>query len=357
MAYTQDQIAALNFGYLNGSDLLQFCPPELLIQKYSTSPFLFQAGCNQAYSYVKAKLCNRYDLNSVLSNSNQSFKKQSANFTAVIAAGTYVSRISFNSQEETFNESLLGITPLPPEIYLTAVSPIVKVGTTLGGEEICSESAINKNLVKFINKYFANQTTLYFTITSNQLDVDITATTGVTMPSISPLALMGKTGAFSIVIPANTYFYQLFGNIVLSTPSITIGTTPGGNEILHTTLISTSALIPLTHYFANSTTLYFNVTGGTADLKLDLGHQFIAPQPQVYTIKDETLTRILAICAIESILGSAAATNKMMQGLYEKNEQMIHEIQNEQMGLPLPSQQESLTATPKIVNSSFKLIG
>jgi hypothetical protein len=68
-------IASINFGYLNGSDLLQYCPDQHLIKAYDQDPNKFQTGVNAAYAYVKAKLVNRYDINQVISNANQQFQR------------------------------------------------------------------------------------------------------------------------------------------------------------------------------------------------------------------------------------------------------------------------------------------
>jgi len=97
MIVTRDQLAVMNFGYLSGLDLLQWCPEQLLIKQYALNPSFLQNGCNQAYADLKSRLCNRYDLNSVLSNANQVLKKQTGNVQVTISAGTYVSRISFSS--------------------------------------------------------------------------------------------------------------------------------------------------------------------------------------------------------------------------------------------------------------------
>ena len=357
MIVSRDQIAALNFGYLNGSDLLQFCPDQMLIKAYAVDPNKFQTGCNQAYSYVKAKLCNRYDINSVLSNANQLFLRQSQSFTVSIAPGTYISRIDFESYTPRFNSAPL--TGYPSGIFPIAdVYPVVNIGTTLGGDEIMKQTNIGNGTVWVANKYFASQTTLYVTLAGSETTVNITATTGVQMPPVYPLSCLNQASDFNIFMRANTYVYQIFGKILLDNPSVKIGTTDGGEEIYPNVLVSDSGLTVLVlQYFPVDTILYFKITNGSVNFRIDEGLKFVAPQPNLYAIKDDLLTEILAIRAIKSILGSNSGTDKQLESIIEENEHIISQLQNEQMGLSLPAAPNTISAIPYTVNSSFKTIG
>jgi hypothetical protein len=66
MAVTIDDIKALNFGYLTGEDLLQFCSPQLLIKQYTVDNNSLQNGFNFAQSEVIASFTTRYDLTAEL---------------------------------------------------------------------------------------------------------------------------------------------------------------------------------------------------------------------------------------------------------------------------------------------------
>jgi hypothetical protein len=351
MIITRDQLASLNFGYLNGIDLLQFCPEELLIKQYAINPALLQTGCNQAYSDLKSRLCNLYDINKVLSNANQSLKKQTGNVSVVIPANTYVSRINLVACDP--------VNHIPSGTGVNnniGIFPTVSIGTTLNGTDLLNNKEI-RNSVLFFNKYYASQTILYFTIQGNS-DIYLTANSGVTMPAVSPVGLLNQSGAFQYTIPANTYIYQIFGEILLSTPSVKIGLTLGGSEILPLWLIDNTGLTTLMQqYFSVDTILYFNVSGGSANLRFDLGYNFVAPTPQPFEIKDDMLTQILTLLALENILGSLAANSKFLMDKFEQNELKILQIQDGTRGLTLPSAPSPLQSIPHSVPGSFKTIG
>jgi hypothetical protein len=353
MIITRDTLASLNFGYLNGIDLLQFCPEELLIKQYAINPALLQTGCNQAYSYLKGKLCNLYDLNKVLSNANQNLKNQTGNISVVIPANTYVSRISLIASSSL--DHMLRLTSMTSVNKSIAINPTVSVGTTLNGTDLLENKDVN-NFIWFFNKYYTSQTTLYFTIQGN-CDINITSDSGVKMPAVSPIGLLNQSGAFQYTIPANTYIYQIFGEILLSTPSVKIGLTPGGIEILPLTLINNTVLPILQQYFSVDTILYFNVSGGFANLSFDLGYNFVAPTPKPFDIKDDTLTEVLSLLALKRILGSLASNNKQLMELFEENKNTILDIQDGTMGLTLPSAPSPLQSIPHTISSSFKVIG
>ena len=66
MAITPDQLKALNFGYLNGNDLIQFAGIQLLSVQYEKDNTSLQNGCDLAYSEVIGSLSTRYDITSEL---------------------------------------------------------------------------------------------------------------------------------------------------------------------------------------------------------------------------------------------------------------------------------------------------
>jgi hypothetical protein len=356
MIITRDQLAIMNFGYLSGKDLLQWCNDQLLIKQYAVDPDILQNGCNQAYADLKSRLCNRYDLNGVLSNANQILKKQTGNIQVTIPASTYVSRISFSSHIPPFESS--PITGYPNSEYPNInIYPKVTIGTTAGGNDIFPETIVGKSYIFFINKYFSTSTVLYFSLSGSEITINLTANTGVYMPPMVPVALLNKTGSFTLDIPANTYIYQIFGSVLLATPSIQIGTTLGGDDICLNTLIDQNILNLTQQYFATTSTLYFQVTGGSVNLRIDEGLNFTAPSPQPFINRDDFLVKVLSLLAIENILGNLAGDNKKMLYLFEKNEVNIHELEIEKRGLMLPAPPKSIDSIPYSVSSSFKTIG
>jgi hypothetical protein len=69
MALTISELKGQNLGYLSGADLLQWCPPQLLIKQFENDPNSLQAGASFAYSEVTASLVNRYDIAAELAKS------------------------------------------------------------------------------------------------------------------------------------------------------------------------------------------------------------------------------------------------------------------------------------------------
>jgi len=67
MSLTIQQLKAMSFGYLTGSDLLQWCAGQLLIKQYEVDPTSLQNGCNFAYSEVIGQLSTRYKIAAELS--------------------------------------------------------------------------------------------------------------------------------------------------------------------------------------------------------------------------------------------------------------------------------------------------
>ena len=170
MPTTRDQLAVINFGYLAGFNLLQYCPEELLLQKYNQIPQLFQEGCNQAYADLKSLFSSIYDINNVLSNASQNLKDQTGSITISIAATTYVSQINFKVSKGSFP-----VIPIPGVID---VDSSVSVGTTVGGTDLLSNQNIwQKGFLWQVNTYFLVATTLYVTITGPAIDIKVSANT------------------------------------------------------------------------------------------------------------------------------------------------------------------------------------
>jgi hypothetical protein len=57
---SNDQLAAMSFGYLTGADLMRWCSPQLLIKQYEVNQTSLLDGCNQAQGEVIRMLLSRY---------------------------------------------------------------------------------------------------------------------------------------------------------------------------------------------------------------------------------------------------------------------------------------------------------
>jgi hypothetical protein len=59
---TLEQIKALDFGYLTGVDLMQYCPFQLLQKQYTIDDTSIESAVLTAYSEVNGKLSTRNDI-------------------------------------------------------------------------------------------------------------------------------------------------------------------------------------------------------------------------------------------------------------------------------------------------------
>ena len=81
--------------------------------------------------------------------------------------------------------------------------------------------------------------------------------------------LLNQTGSFSQAIAEKTWLEKLIIVPQLGTPTIKIGTTSGGNEILDTTIIGDSLPVLIQQYSGTGTTLYFTVASGNVNINFD----------------------------------------------------------------------------------------
>lgn len=356
MPVTKDQLSQKDFGYLKGSDLMQFAPFQLLAAQYDIFPDYFQLGCDQSYSEITSELSDRYDITSELSNANQILQKKTGAFTVELLAESYVSRIILTWDNPVISANLPLSSPIESK-PLAISSPLVKIGTSLGGEQIMTSDNIEFQRVLWVNKYFSAATTLYFTIENGNVNIDMACNTGKKDPTISVVELLDKTDTFEYVMPANSNLYQIFAKILLSTPSIKIGTTEGDDDICPLTVIDNDVLPITTNYFNNETTLYFAVTGGSTDLRMDIGFNFIAPNVQQRPIRNAMMVKIVTILALRNILGSASGDNKKLQSYFEWCDNMIEKIKNRQASVTLDSAPETIASRAYTIPSSFNTIG
>lgn len=59
---TPAELKALDFGYLTGEDLVQYCATELLISRYQVNQDAFINGVKTAYGEIINKLSTRYNV-------------------------------------------------------------------------------------------------------------------------------------------------------------------------------------------------------------------------------------------------------------------------------------------------------
>ena len=86
----------------------------------------------------------------------------------------------------------------------------------------------------------------------------------------NPISLNNKSGNFSYSFDENTFLSTLSIISVSGSPSLKIGTAPNGNDVLDTISISGFQYIKLEMFFETTTVLYFTLSGGVINLRIDL---------------------------------------------------------------------------------------
>ena len=160
MAISIDQLASMNFGYITGLNLMQYCPDQMLIQKYNVSPFLFQQGVNQAYSELKLRLSNIYEIETEISSRNTLLENQTGLAVISILANTYLSKIHI----------------APASQIDTSITSTISIGTTSGGDDVLASQEIGDGITFVANKYFPTQSNIYINISGPAVDVKVIAT-------------------------------------------------------------------------------------------------------------------------------------------------------------------------------------
>lgn len=92
---------------------------------------------------------------------------------------------------------------------------------------------------------------------------------------VLPLKLPGVAANTTLDIPANSYIGDIFLSDATGNPTIRIGTTPNGQEILPDIAPGSFSQITLQKYFAADTTLYITITGGgTLNIRIGIMYNF-----------------------------------------------------------------------------------
>lgn len=97
VALTYTDFSALNYGYLNGADLLQFCPIQLLNNKYLINPNIIFNGVQMAYDELINNLCSKYNIENELSKNGQSSGSGSSSVSRVLMVVKITSLLSLRN--------------------------------------------------------------------------------------------------------------------------------------------------------------------------------------------------------------------------------------------------------------------
>lgn len=90
-----------------------------------------------------------------------------------------------------------------------------------------------------------------------------------------PMKLPNQTGSFTAIIPANSLITCYYFTIQSGSPQVQIGTTLNGIEILEPTPMTEDLPVQTIKRCAAQTTIYFYVSGGNVNLRIDYKTDFI----------------------------------------------------------------------------------
>lgn len=91
-----------------------------------------------------------------------------------------------------------------------------------------------------------------------------------------PLKIKNVIANTTQAIPANSFILSIFSIAVAgTTPTVRIGTTPNGTEIMGDTVLNNQPTeVALQEYFSADTTFYITIGGGTASFRINILYNF-----------------------------------------------------------------------------------
>lgn len=90
-----------------------------------------------------------------------------------------------------------------------------------------------------------------------------------------PIKLPGVSGNVSQLLTGNTFLSTLEVGKVSGTPILKVGTTPGGEDLLPSVEIVNFMQSNTQLYCATSQTIYFTLSGGTINIRLDIINNYL----------------------------------------------------------------------------------
>ena len=102
---TIDQLKVLSLGYLTGSDMLQFCPGQLLTTQYERDSASLQRGADFAYDEFTGALNSKYDTATELTKTGTSRANLCVKLISILAIRNILAGIQHDS--EKLNDSFI----------------------------------------------------------------------------------------------------------------------------------------------------------------------------------------------------------------------------------------------------------
>lgn len=90
----------------------------------------------------------------------------------------------------------------------------------------------------------------------------------------TPIAQTGVTGNITQAIAANTFIQRISLFHAGGTPTVRVGTTPNGTDIMPDIAVTDFIPIPYDQYTESGLTIYFTINSGSIDFRIDTINNF-----------------------------------------------------------------------------------
>lgn len=318
MAITVAQLEAMNFGYLSGADLTQWCNAQHLISAYNSRPSLFAKAVPQAISEIRSKLYNIYDLTEELSLTDI----LSPIVTPVITGGV-----------------ITGATIVQPGSNIISAPTAAAVDNTGSGATltaVVSDSVVTAFDILDGGRHYRTAPAVVF-VGGNPLRT-AAATAIISTPTPHGPFLSPGGCVVSILLTDGGSGYQ-------SVPTIQLNSVDGFGFCAHAVPLMTFGKLTGITIGAGGTTYSANTT-----ISLTGSYQ-LADQ------REAKLVKMMAVFAVYNALGSFDNySEKMMEDWKYVNKCLI-DIRSGQDNLQLYGAKAQIRSDVKLVSDKFKQLG
>ena len=90
-----------------------------------------------------------------------------------------------------------------------------------------------------------------------------------------PIKLSGVSSNITQAIAANSFIDSIIIKVTSGTPTINLGTSSGGGDLIITSLVSGTNEYIIGQQLDSSATLYINVSGGTVSVRINLTTSYL----------------------------------------------------------------------------------
>lgn len=308
MAITVAQLEAMNFGYLSGADLTQWCNAQLLISAYNIRPALFTKALAQAISEIRSKLFNLYDLTDELSLSDSIIPLA----TPVIAGGV-----------------ITGITIVSAGSNIIEVPTAAVVDNTGSGATltaVISDSTMTGFEILSSGRHYRNPPSVSFFGGNPSRPAAATA----------QIDSFGCVTGLVITDPGSGY---------QSTPAISLISIDGFG-------LGANAVALMT--FGKLTGVTVNTGGATYSPAASIA--FSGPY-QIADSREPKLVKLVSIFTVFNALGSSQSYGKKMMEDYTQACHDLIDLRSGMDNLRLQGAKSKIRSEAKLVQDKFKQIG